>query len=289
MLPGQPSQTLLGSAIRRAQHQLLDAPVILDDPIVVDLVPEAYDPSIIAEFGSSSELIPTLFRALFAMRSRFAEDRLAQAAARGVRQYVMIGAGLDTFPWRQPGFARPMHIFAVDHPASLIWTHRRLRERGIAKPPNLTHVPADLTEQRLGEQLAACGFDLETLSFCSMLGVSQYLGRDAVDAVLRFAASLRAGSEIVLSFVSPDDELNGDDLDIVTRSVVRTARLGEPWTCRLRPRELVAELSHIGFSDVFHLTPELAQERYFAGRRDKLRAPKWEQLIAAIVPRTRRR
>jgi methyltransferase (TIGR00027 family) len=283
MLPGQPSQTLLGSAIRRAQHQLLDAPVILDDPVVVDLVPEAHDPGILAEFGGSGDLIPTLFRALFAMRSRFAEDRLAEAAARGVRQYVMIGAGLDTFPWRQPGFARHMHIFAVDHPASLIWTHRRLRERGIAKPPNLTHVPVDLAERRLGEQLAACGFDIGTPTFCSMLGVTQYLDWETVDAVLRFVASLKPESEIVLSLVPPDNELDGDDLDVVSRSVVRTTRLGEPWKCRLRPRDLVAELRRIGFGDVFHLTPELAQARYFAGRQDRLRAPNWEQLIAAIV------
>src|SRR5688572_4904023 len=104
MLPGQPSQTLLGAAIRRAQHQLFDAPLILRDPVAVRLVPEAGQPGILCEFGASSEQIPTLFRAMFAMRSRFAEDRLAEAARRGVRQYVMIGAGLDTFAWRQPDF-----------------------------------------------------------------------------------------------------------------------------------------------------------------------------------------
>jgi methyltransferase (TIGR00027 family) len=283
MLPGHPSQTLLGSAIRRAQHQLLDAPVILHDPVVVDLVPEASEPGILPEYGSSNERVPTLFRAMFAMRSRFAEDRLAEAAARGVRQYVMIGAGLDTFPWRQPDFARDLHIFAADHPASLSWTHRRLREHRVAKPSNLTHVPVDLEEKRLGEQLTACGFDLETPSFCSVLGVTQYLERDAVGALLRFALSLRSGSEIVFSFVPPDDELGSDDLDIVVRCVARTTKLGEPWKCRLRPRDLIADLGHVGFSDLFHFTPEIAQARYFADRQDGLRAPKWEHLIAAIV------
>jgi methyltransferase (TIGR00027 family) len=284
MLPGQPSQTLLVSAIRRAQHQLLDVPVILHDPVVVDLVPEAREPGILAEYGSSNERVPMLFRAMFAMRSRFAEDRLAEAAARGVRQYVMIGAGLDTFPWRQPGFARDMHIFAADHPASLVWTHQRLREHGVVKPPNLTHVPVDLEEKRLDEQLAACGFDRDTPSFCSMLGVTQYLDRDAVDALLSFAASLKSGSEIVFSFVPPDDELKADEMDVGVRSATRTTRLGEPWKCRPRPSDLVAVLNQLGFSDVFHFTPELAQARYFAGRQDGLRAPKWgEHLIAAIV------
>ena len=94
-----------------------------------------------------------------AMRSRFAEDRLAQAAARGVGQYVIIGAGLDTFPWRQPKFAADLRIFAVDHPLSLGWVQQRLRERRLGRPANLIHVPADLERQMLGEQLKACGFD----------------------------------------------------------------------------------------------------------------------------------
>src|SRR5262245_3893816 len=118
MLPGQPSQTLLVSAIRRAQHQVLDVPVVLHDPVVLDLVPEAREPGVLAENGRSKERVRTRLRAMCAMRSRFAEDRLAASTARGVRQYVMIGAGLDTFPWRQPRFARDMRIFAADHPAS---------------------------------------------------------------------------------------------------------------------------------------------------------------------------
>ena len=111
MLPGQASQTLLIASIMRARHQLFDAPVVLDDPVVLKLVPEAQDPGVLTEFGESRASMASLMRS---------EDRLARAAARGVRQYVMFGAGLDTFPWRQPDFAKDMQIFAVDHPASLI-------------------------------------------------------------------------------------------------------------------------------------------------------------------------
>lgn len=281
MLPGQPSQTLLRTAIRRAQHQMLDRPLILHDPVVVDLVPEASEPGIVADYGGSEELLPAMFRVLFAMRSRFAEDRLAHAVERGVRQYVMIGAGLDTFPWRQPGFARDVRIFAADHPASLIWTHRRLRERNFEHPGNLTHVPVDLEEQGLAEQLAACGFDLEAPGFCTLLGVSQFITGGALDALLRFAASLKPESELVLSFAPPDDELAGLDLDAITRSIARTAELGEPWKNRLRARDLIDRLVQLGFGDVFHLSPDQAQARYFSGRSDRLRAPCWEQLIAA--------
>jgi methyltransferase (TIGR00027 family) len=283
MMPGQPSQTLLRSAIRRAQHQLLDSPVILYDPVALQLVPEAFESGILSDFGQDNETMPTLLRALFAMRHRFAEDRLADAAGRDVRQYVMIGAGLDTFPWRQPEFARGMRIFAADHPASLTWVHRRLRERDVSPPPNLTHVPADLEQKQLGHQLAACGFNLESAAFCSVLGVTQYLSGEAFDALLRFAVALKPGSEIVLSFAMVDDELKGQDRDAAKRSVTRTEGLGEPWKSRFRPSQLVDQIARLGFRDVFHLTPELAQESYFTGRHDNLRAPYWEQLIAAIV------
>jgi len=283
MLPGQPSQTLLRSAIRRAQHQLLDVPVILHDPMALALAPEALDSGGSTDFGEDNDTAPTLLRALFAMRQRFAEDRLAEAAARGVPQYAIIGAGLDTFPWRQPEFARGMHIFAADHPSSLVWVQRRLRERGVSRPANLIHVPLDLEQQQLAEQLAACGFDLEQPGFCSVVGVTQYLSSEAIDALFGFAAALKPGSEIVLSFATVDQELHGHDLDLAMRSVTSTGRLGEPWKSRFCQRDLVERIAGQGFRNVFHLTPDLAQQRYFSGRQDELRAPYWEQLIAARV------
>ena len=124
MRANQPSRTLLSTAIRRATHQLLDTPLILVDPIALKMVPEAADLELIADMSRDGTPDASLLRALFVMRSRFAEDRLAEFAKRGVRQYIMLGAGLDTFPWRQPSFALPMRLFAVDHPAS-----SRLRQR----------------------------------------------------------------------------------------------------------------------------------------------------------------
>jgi methyltransferase (TIGR00027 family) len=144
MLSGQPSRTLLRAAIRQAAHQLLDEPRIFEDPVVVGLVPEASEPGILATLDDQGAPDSKLFRILFAVRNRFAEDRLAAAAGRGVRQYVMIAAGLDTFPWRQAAFARDMQIFAADFPASLEWTRQRFGERGLVTPANLTFVPLDL-------------------------------------------------------------------------------------------------------------------------------------------------
>jgi methyltransferase (TIGR00027 family) len=283
MLPGQASQTLLIASIMRARHQLFDAPVILNDPVVLDLVPEARDPSVLSELGDSNGPVAILLRSLFAMRSRFTEDRLAQAAARGIRQYVMFGAGLDTFAWRQPDFAQGMQIFAVDHPASFIQTNRIFRERGFAKPPNLVRVPVDLEQKRLGEYLAACDFDRGAASFCSALGLTQYLESEMVDDILRFVASLPPSSEIVFTFVLPDQELDGVNLEIAHRVATKAAELGEPWKSRIRPRPMIDKLTHFGFREVFHLSPEIAQAQYFAGRSDKLAAPQFEQLISAIV------
>lgn len=281
MLPNQPSQTLLDSAIRRGQHQLLDSPLILNDPVVLAIVPEAKQPDVLGEMGDPSRLLPALLRALMAMRSRFAEDRLAEAAVRGVAQYVIIGAGLDTFPWRQPEFAAELRIFAVDHPVSLGWVLGRLRERRLARPANLFHVPADLERQVLGEQLKACGFDPELPTFCSVLGVLHYLDPSAADALLHFASQLVAGSEIVFSFVA-DESMAAEDRDVLTRCMARMDELREPWKYWRKPVHLLGHLGDLGFTDVFHLTPALAQGRYFSNRNDRLRAPHWEQLIAAV-------
>jgi methyltransferase (TIGR00027 family) len=283
MLSGQASQTLLVASIMRARHQLLDAPVILNDPVVLDLVPEARDPRVLSVFGDSTQPMATLMRSMFALRSRFAEDRLAEAAARGVRQYVIFGAGLDTFPWRQPDFAKDMQIFAVDHPASLIQTNRVFRERGFVRPSNLIRVPSDLEQRRIDEQLAACDFVSDVACFCSALGLMPYLEEEITNDILRFVASLPPSSEIVFSFIPPDNDLDGVDLEITRRAATNFAKIGEPWKSRPQPHAMVGRVKGLGFRDVFHLSPELAQTLYFVGRSDKLTAPYFEQMVAALV------
>jgi methyltransferase (TIGR00027 family) len=283
MLAGQPSQSMVRTAMRRAAHQLLDRPLIFEDPVAVGLVPEASQDAILAAAGEHRASVSTLIRALFAVRSRFAEDRLAQAASRGVRQYVIVGAGLDTFAWRQPAFARAMQVYYVDHPSSLAWTMEQFGRRGLSTPPNLSFVPVDLEAQDLAAQLDEHGLARDVATFCSVLGVTQYLSHGAVLALFRFAASLPEQSEIVFSFTPPDDELEGDELTAAIDSAARTASTGEPWMTRLRPSEAFGLLAHLGFGEVFHLTPKRAQQRYFAGRDDGLRASTFEQLMAATV------
>jgi methyltransferase (TIGR00027 family) len=283
MLADQPSQSMICTAMRRAAHQLLDRPRIFEDPVAVGLIPEASEHAVLGTIDEQRAPLSTLFRALFAFRSRFAEDRLAEAAFRGVRQYVVVGAGLDTFAWRQPSFANNMRIFYVDHPCSLAWTTAQFRRRGLPTPPNLSFVAADLEAQEVAIALDEHGFEREAGAFCSVLGVMQYLSREAVETLLRFAASLPTQSEIVFSFVPPDDELEGEELTAAIHSVKLTETMGEPWMTRLGPSEAFDLLTRLGFGEVFHLTPKRAQQRYFAGRDDMLRAPRFEQFIAATI------
>jgi methyltransferase (TIGR00027 family) len=283
MLPGKPSQTMVRTAMRRAAHQLLDSPRIFEDPLAVGVIPEASERAILDAADDHLAPLPTLLRSVFALRSRFSEDRLAQAASRGVCQYIILGAGLDTFPWRQPDFALALRIFYVDHPSTLATTMACLRARGLTTPPNVSFVAVDLEGGQLAERLIEHGFACKTGTFCSLLGVTQYLSREALAALFAFAASLPAQSEIVFSFVPPDDELAEDDLAATTYSGTLAETLGEPWKTRLRPSEAFAILTCLGFGEVFHLTPERAHRRYFAGRSDTLRAPRFEQLMAAIA------
>jgi methyltransferase (TIGR00027 family) len=283
MFPGQASYTMVRTAAWRAAHQILDRPRIFDDPIVVGLVPEASEQAIRDNVDDHGSLVNVLLRAAFVYRSRFAEERLAQAAARGVRQYVIVGAGLDTFPWRQPAFAKNMRIFFVDHPSTLAWSTERFRERGLSTPPNVTFVAADLEALDLGARLDEYGFDRQSATFCTVLGVMQYISRDATEALLRFIASLPAKSEIVFTFSPPDDEMDSDALAATVWSVAAVAATGEPWVTRLRAQEVSSLLTSLGFREVFHLTPQLAQQRYFSGRTDMLKATSIEELFAATV------
>jgi methyltransferase (TIGR00027 family) len=283
MIAGQSSQTMLQTALLRAAHQLLDQPLIFDDPIAVDLWPEASREAILREEQKYRAPVLTVRRAGVVLRSRFAEDRLAAAAARGVRQYVIAAAGLDTFPWRQPDFAQKMRIFVTDLPESLAVLQDCVKQRGLRAPANLAYVPIDLEQKELLAPLVAAGFDPELPTFCSALGIVQFLTLEAVDALLAFVSQRAKGSEIVFSFTPPDDELGERELKGVRESQGRTQGYGEPWLTRLRPGELTARLSQLGYSDIELLTPDLANQRYFHRRSDGLASTPSGQMMAATV------
>jgi methyltransferase (TIGR00027 family) len=283
MFPGQPSHSMVRTAVRRAAHQILDRPLVFEDPIAVGLVPECTEQAIRDSPEEYDGPTQGLLRALFVFRSRFTEDRLAAAAARGVRQYVIVGAGLDTFPWRQPPFARAMRIFFVDHPPTLAWSLERFRERGLPAPSNVIFVAADLEKRDLGARLDAHGFDRGAATFLSVLGVTQYITRDALDALFGFAASLPAKSETVTTFAPPDDDLDPEDLASRNWSIGVTTPSGEPWLSRFTAAEAFGYLTSRGFGEVFYLTKKRLREGYLSNRTDTLKANRIEDVFAAIV------
>jgi methyltransferase (TIGR00027 family) len=227
--------------------------------------------------------IAALLRSAFVLRSRFAEDCLQSAVTGGIRQYVILGAGLDTFAYRQPDWASNLAIFEIDHPSSQEYKRERLAARGIEIPANLRFCPCDFEHQSLDEALATTSFDRGTTTVFSWLGVTQYLTRDAIETTLRFVASLPHPSEITFQFVIPQDHLSGIDAEVSLFAANGAAMRGEPWITRLDPEECKLWLANLGFAKVFHLTPEEAQRRYFDGRRDGLQVYRVSEMMDAVV------
>jgi methyltransferase (TIGR00027 family) len=280
------SLTAEGAAVMRAIHQThAHQPKILDDPIssrLVDTQSEFYKTRL--------ELLerlpePTRLRlkATFVMRSRFAEDCLKRAFEEGVDQYVMLGAGLDTFSYRQPLWANGLRIFEFDHPATQRWKRRRLAEAEVIVPSNVRFVAVNFEEEALATAVSRAGVDPGAPAFFSMLGVSQFLTESAFDQTLRVVLSMPSPSEFVFSFVATDAVLPPDDVALVIAFSAQFAAIGEPWLLRFAPEELVAKLTEIGFPRVSHLTPERANQRYFQNRRDGLNAALIEQMISAGI------
>jgi methyltransferase (TIGR00027 family) len=284
VLHKEASRTTQRPALLRAAHQLLDDdPKIFVDPLAVGLIPEASAEAIFADAALMHGRPYQLLRSVFVVRARYAEDCLAEAVRDGVGQYVILGAGLDTFAYRQPAYARQLKIFEVDHPATQAWKRTRLAAQGITPPRNLRYVAVDFERDNLERRLAESGFSTRRPAFFSWLGVVQFLSAPAIDATLRFVAGLPRGSAITFSFAVSHDLLDGEHLELARYSVESCASRGEPWVSLHRPGELRVIAERAGFSESEPLGPEAVGERYFSNRTDGLRAPRHEQLLTARV------
>jgi len=281
----RPSETAAAAAFMRAIHQTLDdQPKILDDVISPRLIDAQSDfKTRLERWEELPGPLKLQLKAMVVMRGRFAEDCLAEAFHEGARQFVLLGAGLDTFAYRQPDWASSLRIFEVDHPATQQWKRRLLAEAKLALPDNGTFVPVNFEKISLARALSDSGFDSNVATFFSMLGVSQYLTEAALDETLKYVRSRPARSQIVFSFATSDAILDAADRAYASKAIERAAAIGEPILSRFLPDQLVRKLTAIGFSRVFHLTPEKANERYFQNRTDGLTAPIMEQVIRATV------
>jgi methyltransferase (TIGR00027 family) len=265
---GRASLTAQNTANMRAAHQLVDQPRIFDDPLALRIIGAQAEAAVRARAGQGPL---ATFRPFVAVRSRYAEDELARAVQRGVRQYVVLGAGLDTFAYRNPYPGSRLRVFEVDHPATQAWKRARLGEAGIALPESLTFAAIDFETQTLAAGLKQAGFDARAPAFFSMLGVVVYLTHDAAMDTLRFVAGLPSGTEIVFDYAVPPSGLSPGDRTIHDSVSQGVARRGEPWLTYFEPPVLAGELRGIGFTRVEDLGPDELHARYFTGRTDGLR------------------
>ncbi|HYA16504.1 MAG TPA: SAM-dependent methyltransferase [Bryobacteraceae bacterium] len=239
------SRTAWRVATRRAAHQVLDAPPVFADPLALQIVGG----------DTGRETSPDL-RLFLAVRSRYAEDELAKAVARGVTQYVLLGAGLDTFAYRNP--YPNLRVFEVDHPATQAWKRERLAETGIAIPDSLQFAPVDFER----ETLASAGLQTDQVTFFSWLGVVPYLTRDAFETTMRFIAAMPRGSAVVFDYAIPRSLMSPLQQAALDHLAARVAAAGEPFQLFLHPAELAGYLEGLGFNDREDLDQAAINSRY---------------------------
>ena len=262
---GRPSKTALRVAIRRAAHQLADPPPVLDDPLTIRLIGTGYA----RDLDRAMEKVARDFRAYMAARSRFVEDKLAEAVERGVTQYVVLGAGLDTFAYRNP-FAS-LRVFEVDFPATQQWKRELLARASIAVSGSMTFVALDFEHKALAVGLAEAGFDALRPTYFGWLGVVPYLTMEAFITTLGDIVRLPDGTAVTFDYVFPPETLSPKRRAIFDRLAQRVSAAGEPFRLFFTPVQLERELHALGFRRIEQTDTDKLNELYFQNRADGLK------------------
>lgn len=282
MRPAEPSRTAKLAALARGQHRLLHGPPwIFDDPFALPLVGPGWQELYAAISALFREPVrEQVIGFVGCARPRYAEDRLAAGT---FDQYVMLGAGLDSFAWRRPDALGTLRVFEVDHPATQAWKQERAAVLALPAGDGHVFAPTDFETQTLRDGLDASGFDWSAPTLFSWLGVTAYLTVDAIEATLRVVAGSAAGSEIVLSYAVTDpfrDEI-GEEFRATMEKVA--ADSGEPLLTFLSPTDAEELVGRCGFEVVDHPDRSMLHERYFAGREDDLTPYTAERVLTAVV------
>lgn len=277
MKPDQSSRTAEGAAAIRACHRVYDRPVVFDDPFAVHLTDRT------GRWACRSRFLHWLirrrllraFRPIEAQvlgRARFAEDALEEALGRGLRQVVLVGAGLDSFALRRRDLESSVRVYELDHPASQRSKRAKLSRLGIDLPKNLEFVPIDFERERLSDALAASSFAGEEKTFFIWLGTTPYLTEKAIFSTLESIRAVAcAGSEVVLDYGIAARLLGPEALVTVAKLARRTRRSGEPLVPKdFDPETFPERVCGLGYELIENLSPDEQQERYFRGRDDGL-------------------
>ncbi|KVK94744.1 hypothetical protein WJ47_32705 [Burkholderia ubonensis] len=268
-------------ATLRAAHQLLDDPLILEDRIALKILGGANEAAVRSNPGHYDDPLSKGLRMSVVVRSRYAEDEWRKAARHDVSQYVILGAGLDTYAYRENHQAR--RIFEVDLPATQQWKRECLSAADIEIPASLTYVPMDFEHDTLARALSEAGFRKDEPAFFSWLGVSVYLEEEAILETLRFIASCAAGSAVVFDYVvtpsllAPMEQLG---MELVRAKVSGS---GEAWKSYFDPTSLADKIRSLGFSEANNVSPESLNDIYLTGRKDGFRMGGSSRLMHAIA------
>ncbi len=258
MKPNEPSRMALFVARQRAAHQALDHGSILYDPFAMTILGE--DEKEVLQ-SANKHPVASIGRLLTAARSRIAEDALARAVERGVRQIVILGAGLDTFALRNPHGARQIRIYEVDHPVTQAWKRQRLAEAQIALPPGLIFVPVDFEGDDVGKKLASAGFQPNSPAFFTWLGVVPYLTLEAIGRTLDYMASIES-SEVVFDYLEPAEAFSEELRQIEKQRAEQLEKMGERSASRFEPDGIAATLGSRGFCVVEEANYEEITSRF---------------------------
>ncbi len=258
MKPDEPSRTALMIARQRAAHQVLDHGSILYDPFAMKILRE--DEKDVLQFANAHPFA-SIGRLFTAARSRIAEDALSGAVEKGIRQIVILGAGLDTFALRNPHGARQVRIYEVDHSATQAWKSQRLAEAQIARPPWLILVPVDFERDTVGEKLLAAGFQQNSPAFFTWLGVVPYLTREAIGSTLDYMSSIE-NSEVVFDYMEPPQAFSEEMRELVTKRTEQLEKMDERWASRFEPAAIAAILRSHGFSDIEDINFQEIKSRF---------------------------
>jgi methyltransferase (TIGR00027 family) len=269
-------------ALRRAAHQLLDSPRIHDDPLALAILGAEQAAELRADPRRfENGLAAPFLRAFLAVRSRLAEDALARAVAGGVRQYVVLGAGLDTFAYRNPHPG--LRVVEVDHPATQAWKQQRQAEVGLAVPDGVTFVATDFSSEALAAALGRAGLRRGEPTFFSWLGVAPYLeAADVLAALAAMAPFAAGGGGVVFDYGVPPASLGPLQRAAFEALAARVAAAGEPFRSFFEPQALVAAVRGLGFREVRDVPPEELNTTFFAGRADGLRVGSAGHILMAL-------
>jgi len=278
VLEREPSKTAFATAAHRAAHQVLEEGAHFKDPLAVTIL--GVDPDTFRT-GVDMEIPRRVMRFFIVARANIAEAAIARGVEQhGVTQLVVLGAGLDTFAYRNP-FEGRLKVFEVDHPATQAWKRRRLAESGIAIPPSLNYAPVDFERQNLTEQLTAAGLDPAQRTVFSWLGVVPYLTGEAITSTLSQIATHPGGAEVVFDYSDPPEALEPAARAYYDNRAARVAAIGEPFLSHFAPDDLHRQLHDLGFADIEDLDMPALVTRVTGHPNHGARKPGGHVLFAA--------